>query len=143
MSKIPYKKERKVKRAKKKFDRKMKRNKAANRFYAEELIGDGEIIEREEKDREDLKEKIKLDLLKREKRKDDLYKFADRKFSDYARVELEDKIRIEKIEKEIAEEEKAKARALVQIREEETKKRLEREASLIATERAESGDNED
>jgi len=143
MSKIPYKKERKVKRAKKKFDRKMKRNKAANRFYAEELIGDGEIIEREEKDREDLKEKIKLDLLKREKRKDDLYKFAERKFSDDARVELEDKIRIEKIEKEIAEEEKAKARALVQIREEETKKRLEREASLIATERAESGDNED
>ena len=141
MSKVPYRKERRVKRAKKKFDRKMKRDKAANRFYAEELIGDGEIIERDEKKRDDLKEKIKLDLLKREKRKDDLYKFAEKKFSDDARVELEERIRIEKIEEEITEE--AKAAALLQIGEEETKKRLEREASLLATERAESGDNED
>ena len=44
MSKVPYRKKRKVKNAKKRFDRKLKRDKVANKLYIEEISKDPELL---------------------------------------------------------------------------------------------------
>lgn len=140
-SKIPYAKERKVKRARKKFDKKIRKDKAANAFYAEELSADGEILAQKEKDTKELEEKIRLDVLKREKRKDELDKFAERKWSEEARDRLlESALTDEKAKKTLEQIEEAGVEAAkLQLLDEAKKKALEREQQVTTS----SGDDED
>jgi len=127
-SKIPFKKEKKVKKAKDSFDRKIRKDKVANAFYAEELSGDGEIIERRDTEKIELKEKIKLDLLRREKRKDDLVSYAERKYK-------EDRIVKAEYEKLLKDTEKD-----VEVERKKQKEQLEKER--VALQGTDTGDNE-
>ena len=74
-------------------------------------------------------------MLKREKRKDDLHKFAARKFTEDARAQIEGEIEADRIAQEEYDRLSEEARVAV---------RLEREQEeLLRAALEESGDNED
>lgn len=92
MSKVPYRKTKKVKKAKKKFDKKLKKDKAAEHFYIKEQIREAAILEQHMTKQDDLKDEIKLDLLQREKKKDELTDYQEQRIESARRERLEQEV---------------------------------------------------
>ena len=92
MSKVPYRKTKKVKKAKKKFDKKLKKDKTAEHFYIKEQIREAAILEQHMTKQDDLKDEIKLDLLQREKKKDELTDYQEQRIESARRERLEQEV---------------------------------------------------
>ncbi len=92
MSKVPYRKTKKVKKAKKKFDKKLKKDKAAEQFYIKEQIREAAILEQHMTKQDGLKDEIKLDLLQREKKKDELTDYQEQRIERAQRERLEKEV---------------------------------------------------
>ncbi|MHA1124139.1 MAG: hypothetical protein ACTSO7_00520 [Candidatus Heimdallarchaeota archaeon] len=138
MSKVPYRKKWRVKRAKRQFDRKMKRNKKLNKFYAEEVGKDGEILELHLDKKDEIKEKIVLDLLEHEKRKDELEQFASQKFEDKARERIQQATAMQIANDE---RERMEVEAAIRVANEE-QERTERRRRLAREDPIEVGDDD-